>query len=64
MGEGGGSGGATTDTTITDFIGQLTDKIEAWIPDIIAGILAVLVALLAIYGVKFAWRWIKGLLGR
>lgn len=63
MGEGGGSGGQT-DTTISDFIGQLTDKIEAWIPDIVTGILAVLVALLAIYGVKFAWRWIKGLLGR
>ena len=58
MGEG------STGGELADLVKNLQDSITGYIPTISAAIVAVLGAMLVIYGLKFAWKWLRSLLGR
>ena len=68
MGEGGSATTAPTieaDTQfLTDSLNNLRDAFGDYVPVVATAIVGVIGILLLIYAVKFAWRWIKGLLGR
>ena len=68
MGDGGASNAAPTieaDTQfLTDSLNNLKDAFGDYVPVVATTIVGVIGIMLIIYAVKFAWRWIKGLLGR
>ena len=68
MGEGGAGATAPDITVDTNFLNSsLTNLKDAFgdvVPVVATAIVGVIGVMLLIYAVKFAWRWIKGLLGR
>lgn len=67
MGEGGASSAPTIETNtqfLTDSLNNLKDAFGDYVPVVATAIVGVIGIMLIIYAVKFAWRWIKGLLGR